>query len=336
MMLKRLHLPFAILFLLFASLCLANSKIIWNKPSKWNAGLPNSIQVFQTNSSFASGILTTAAYCLFDLSDSDLELKVVSSPDGTAKTPLEFAQEETHHVYMVSNGGFFDTTHLVTVGLVISEGKFIGTDSGKKIQLYNGKNVTYYPMRGAFGVDANGKADIGWTYSLLHVKSDVWFYPEPSPNCFKCPPQKMPTINFPKGGKAWKVSNAVGGWPVLVKDGAVNVTSEQELTDPALVQTRNPRTAVCITKDKKIVVMAVDGRYTLSSGVLLSELAEVLQELGCEEALNLDGGGSTALIVNGFLTNRPSDAAGMRHVTSAVMLVSKTKLKEDHKQVLEI
>ncbi len=335
-MLKHLHFPFAFLFLLSASLLLANSQIIWNKPSNWNAGLPSSVQVFQTNSSFAKGILTTAAYCLFDLNDSDLELKVVSSPNGTAKTPLEFAQEEPHHVYMVSNGGFFDMTRLVTVGLVISEGKFIGSDSGKKIELYNGKNTTYYPVRAAFGVDANGKAEIGWTYSLFHIKSDVWFYPEPSPNCFGCQPKKAPTRTSPQGGKSWKVPNAIGGWPVLVRNGAVNVTSEQELTDPGLVQTRNPRTAVCITKDKKIIVMAVDGRYTLSSGVVLSELAEALQDLGCEDAMNLDGGGSTALIVNGFLTNRPSDAGGMRHVTSALMLVSKTKLKDHTKQVLSM
>jgi len=315
---------------ILCSLLALASSVIWNKPSAWNTGLPASIQVFQTNSSFAPKILTTASYCLFDLSDPDLELKVVSAPNGTAKTPLQFAEEEPNHVYMVANGGFFDMTHRIASSLVISEGEFKGSAPPEQNGTYHGHKVHYRPTPGALGIYPNGTVEIAWTYGIHHNVTDVWAYPQPSPNCFGCEPQPLPNGTFPVGGKAWKVENALGGGPVLMKNGAVNITAEQELISAGIIQARNPRTVVCVTKDKKVVVMAVDGRYSLSSGVLLNEVAEVLQDLGCEEALNLDGGGSTALVVNGILTNRPSDPTGMRRVTNALMLVSKTKPKNLH------
>jgi len=323
-------------FLPFFLFSLTASQVIWNKPANWNAGLPDSIQVFQTNSSFAPHILTTASYCLFDLSDPDLELKVVIAPNRTAKTPLQFAEEEPNHVYMVSNGGFFDMAKLTSSSLVISEGVFKASALPEQNGSYHGHKVHYYPTPGALGIYENGTVEVAWTYGIHHNISDIWAYPEPNDICLGCEPKSMPSGSFPSGGKSWKVKNAIGGGPVLMKNGSINITSEQELISAAITGARNPRTVLCITKDKKMIVMAVDGRYSLSSGVLLNEVAEILQDLGCEDALNLDGGGSTALVVNGFVTNHPSDASGMRHVTNALILVSKTKPKDLKKDIVII
>ncbi len=53
----------------------------------------------------------------------------------------------------------------------------------------------------------------------------------------------------------------------------------------------------------------------------LAELTEILRKLGAVEALNLDGGGSTTLVVRGTIANRPSDAAGERPVANALLLL---------------
>jgi len=75
----------------------------------------------------------------------------------------------------------------------------------------------------------------------------------------------------------------------------------------------HPRTAIGIDSDTgKILLVVVDGRSEFSSGYTLVELAELMVQLGAEEALNLDGGGSSTMAVTppgGALTvaNAPSD-----------------------------
>jgi exopolysaccharide biosynthesis protein len=84
---------------------------------------------------------------------------------------------------------------------------------------------------------------------------------------------------------------------------------------------RAPRTAVCTTSNGTILLVTVDGRQPgYSVGWTPRELADYLISIDCRDALNLDGGGSTALAVNGMLANRPSDASGQRSVGSALFV----------------
>ncbi|MEU5722803.1 phosphodiester glycosidase family protein [Micromonospora sp. NPDC047738] len=69
---------------------------------------------------------------------------------------------------------------------------------------------------------------------------------------------------------------------------------------------RNPRTIAGTTRDGKIVLATIDGRQTTSVGTTMDETAAVAQALGMSDAVNLDGGGSTAMSVEGALVNRPS------------------------------
>ncbi|WP_408630987.1 phosphodiester glycosidase family protein [Micromonospora inositola] len=69
---------------------------------------------------------------------------------------------------------------------------------------------------------------------------------------------------------------------------------------------RNPRTIAGTTRDGKIVLATIDGRQTTSVGTTMDETAAVAQALGMDDAINLDGGGSTAMSVEGALVNRPS------------------------------
>jgi exopolysaccharide biosynthesis protein len=69
---------------------------------------------------------------------------------------------------------------------------------------------------------------------------------------------------------------------------------------------RNPRTIAGTTRDGRIVLATIDGRQSTSVGTTMDETAAVADALGMHDAVNLDGGGSTAMSVEGELVNRPS------------------------------
>ena len=85
---------------------------------------------------------------------------------------------------------------------------------------------------------------------------------------------------------------------------------------------RHPRTAIAVTSDRKVLLITVDGRQPgYSVGMTLVELTALLSRLGAREAINVDGGGSTTMVVNGRVANRPSDATGERPVANAIGVV---------------
>jgi uncharacterized protein YigE (DUF2233 family) len=113
---------------------------------------------------------------------------------------------------------------------------------------------------------------------------------------------------------------AVGGGPRLVKDGKVNVTSVEEQFKPDVAFGRAPRTAVGVTDDGKLLLIAVTGRQAYHSiGVTLEELAHIALELGAKDAMNLDGGGSSTIVVRDYVMNTPSDGTE-RKVADAILV----------------
>jgi len=117
---------------------------------------------------------------------------------------------------------------------------------------------------------------------------------------------------------------AVGGYPVLLRGGAV--TADVDTAGSASFRGVNPRTAAGVAADGGLVLVTVDGRQPgHSDGATLRETAELLQAMGAVDALNLDGGGSTTMVVRGAgdrlaVVNRPSDTAGERPVANALAL----------------
>lgn len=111
----------------------------------------------------------------------------------------------------------------------------------------------------------------------------------------------------------------VGGFPVLLRNGAV-VEHGSEVR-PSFGETRHPRTAVGRSADgRRTLLVVVDGRQASYRGMSLAELATLMRELGAAEALNLDGGGSSALVVRGAVVSHPSDRQGERPVGDALAL----------------
>ena len=114
--------------------------------------------------------------------------------------------------------------------------------------------------------------------------------------------------------------DAVAGVPQLIKNGKIDITWEEEKSSKSFVETRHPRTAVAKLKDGKFLMITVDGRTESSGGIGLQDLAEYLLSLGATDAMNLDGGGSTTMFVDGKVVNHPSDKEGERKVSDAILV----------------
>lgn len=124
---------------------------------------------------------------------------------------------------------------------------------------------------------------------------------------------------LPVRGAPGAVAEMVGGFPLLIVDG-VDVLDRIPSIRPAFAEARHPRTAVGIRADGTVLLVVVDGRRPEHSvGMTLPELSALLRELGAVDALNLDGGGSTTLVLRGEVANRPSDPAE-RPVTNALVV----------------
>lgn len=116
----------------------------------------------------------------------------------------------------------------------------------------------------------------------------------------------------------------IGGGPMLVQGARMVVDSMAVIEGVAesFLTTRHPRSAIGWNADQsKIWLVVVDGRQEHSAGMSLQELSQFFLMIGATEALNLDGGGSSAIIADGKVLNSPSDPTGERRVTNALLLV---------------
>ncbi|EAX47464.1 Exopolysaccharide biosynthesis protein [Thermosinus carboxydivorans Nor1] len=123
-------------------------------------------------------------------------------------------------------------------------------------------------------------------------------------------------------GPVWdKTVHALGAGPMLLKNGSIYLTTKIEEFGSDVAGGRAPRTALGLTKDGRVLLVVVDGRQPTSAGMTLLELALFLQELGAVDAMNLDGGGSSEMVINDKVVNKPSDGRE-RKVGSALAVIS--------------
>ncbi|MDT7538914.1 MAG: hypothetical protein QOI82_2499 [Actinomycetota bacterium] len=126
------------------------------------------------------------------------------------------------------------------------------------------------------------------------------------------PAQLTQSLGFPGA------VDVLGGNPVLILNG---IEQYQDLNGADAFFERQPRTAVGVTADGRMLLVVVDGRQPgYSVGMTLQELADLMASLGAQNAINLDGGGSSAMWVNGLRVNRPSDGFE-RGVGSALVVL---------------
>ncbi len=122
---------------------------------------------------------------------------------------------------------------------------------------------------------------------------------------------------------AWQeMDYIVGGAPALFLRGRSLLEGNEEKTRAGFDTERHPRTAVCLRGDGTWVFVVVDGRQPeLSIGMDLKELSALLLSMGCVDALNLDGGGSSTFYYQGKVVNSPSDTTKDRPVSDAIVIL---------------
>jgi len=174
----------------------------------------------------------------------------------------------------------------------------------------SGRVVTPPSKQPVFAIDSSGKPRIG----VLTAPDTLYSTDDP----------RLASVSL----APLHPMEAVGGRPRLVKDSAIVPEVDTE-GQPGFANGRHPRTAVGIASNgRRLFVLVVDGRRAgYSDGMTLRELADLMLSLGARDALNLDGGGSTAMIVENPATrqlevvNRPSDATGERTVGDALAII---------------
>jgi hypothetical protein len=118
-----------------------------------------------------------------------------------------------------------------------------------------------------------------------------------------------------------RAHSALGAGPLLLAGGQVVLRPELESISRVFTEARHPRTAVASRPDGTLLFVTVDGRQPgWSVGMTLAELVELLRGLGATDAVNLDGGGSTTMVIHGETVNRTSDPTGDRANGDAILL----------------
>ncbi len=151
-----------------------------------------------------------------------------------------------------------------------------------------------------------------------------------------CPAGSAPTGKTPPGSvapgsapadcaasdAAWaEAADAIAGGPLLLAGGVPLADAAAESFSRVFCLARHPRTALGVRADGTLLLLVVDGRDGAHSvGMSLPELTALLVELGAVDAINLDGGGSTTMVVGGEVVNRPSDRLGERENADALLV----------------
>ena len=245
---------------------------------------------------------------IIDPRDPDVDLNVIVSEDiDRRETLTQFSQNKKARV--VVNGGYFliDKTPTEHVGLLYVNNRTVAPATRSVLR----NNKRYFTARGALGFLDDGGIDIAWVTS----RNDSLFnFPEPLENQ---PEEPVDSFDYSKS-ETWEVDDAIHAGPVLMHDGKIRVTSNEEVFFGSTIPNIHPRTAAGYRNSGELVLLVVDGRQVDSRGVDLQELAILMRDLGCVEAINLDGGGSSAMVVDGKLLNRPAGTTSQREVMSAI------------------
>ena len=223
------------------------------------------------------------------------------------------------------------------MNVVIKDGKLVGYNI-HSIPGRGKDTLTYWhPFRSAIGIYKKRYTDVTWLFtdSSKHFAYAAQLPVQPvkdsnikySLNDFlnQLPPLSGISRQGMKMHMRWKMQTAVGGGPVLLQNGEIKITNEEErMFTGNAINDKHPRTAMGYTKDNKLIILVVQGRFPgIAEGATLTQEAQILKDLGCWEALNLDGGGSSCMLVNGKETIKPSDITGQRPVPAVFIIRNK-------------
>lgn len=214
------------------------------------------------------------------------------------------------------NGGFFD----VTTGASYSALANPDILYAKNIASVVRDSRTYYLTRGFWSIEETRDMAVDWIYHFGNRVIDIYRFASPLNNAQGTPVPAPSPLN---GAAMYEIKAGAGGGPVLIKNNQIRVTYTEEVfwgSGVGLIN-RDPRSAIGFTADKRVILFVADGRQTISEGLSLNELATVLKDLGCTDAMNLDGGGSSQMAVSTTLVNKPEGGTFQRAIPTMVSVV---------------
>lgn len=309
---------FLIAFLMFAGHVMSQTN--WVQIDNQYGGLPASFHVYKSTDKI-DGKPNVMYYAIADLNDPGLKFSSDTSK-GRRLTPAQYYEKNPDAVLIV-NACFFSFATNENLNLVVKDGEVVSRDPGR-LEAKGADSGKYaYPFIGTFGITRSGKPDIAWVATATESQK---VFASQTPVNYILTPEKELKRRFllKKEGRnfsRWKVQTALGGGPVLVQNGEVKVTNNEERKFAGkAIADRHPRTAVGYTKDNKVIVFVCEGRSETAAGLTLTEVANFMKELGCVEALNWDGGGSTCMLINGKEVNTPSSNGVQRPVPSVFVI----------------
>ncbi len=280
--------------------------IIWRNITA-NYTLPNGIRVFE-------GTRISPKLKVFYI-DADLnrpELSIRPYIRGSKLTVKNF--NNTVGAYASVNGGFFDKSNVYSAVVYPKELK------AKNVSALTRNNKPYPVIRSLFSMKNDRSLSVDWIYHIGNYYNEIFTFPVPLAYIRNDPtPKKAPS---PDAGNIYHdILTGIGGGPVLIKKGAIKVTYDEEIVWGSGVgyDNRDPRTAVGYTANKHVILLVTDGRdVNKSEGVGLPELAEIMSNLVCVEAINLDGGGSSQMAIGNSFVNNPSEQRVVPSILSIV------------------
>ncbi len=159
------------------------------------------------------------------------------------------------------------------------------------------------PKYGAIAVIENGQiAKI--STSVVEIPEDGFVVSGPAEKINNLFGQKNLRLETTYPSEFEKSNHIIGGGPYLVKNKQIYVdVQEQKLN---AINGRNPRSAIGYTESGELIIVTVDGREQKSVGMTLWQLAKLMKDFDCYNAMNFDGGGSSVMYVNGQIANTPA------------------------------
>jgi len=310
---------YKLLFLFLTCSLSSIAQLKWQNVDSLYQPLPSSVHIYFSNDSL-DGAPNIAYYLEADIKDKNLNFATAVG-NGKRYTPTQYYNQENKPLVVV-NCTFFEFVHNSNINLVVNNGKILAYNRDTF------KTKEHFP--GAIGITKKRTADVAWTFTDSSKKRPYAFQVPIGPvedkaGTFTIKQAKNLNSVVPNARlKKWKVQTAVGGGPVLLQSGQVKITNNEELKFLGKsAKVKHPRTTMGYTKDGKLIILMFQGRAPgIAEGASLEQEAKVLQSLGCWEALNLDGGGSSCLLINGKETIKPSDKQGQRPVPAVFMIRS--------------
>jgi len=297
-------------------------KLGWTNIEKTFGDLPNHIAVYKSPSTLQNK-QAVAYIAIGDMSKATFDILGDIGYDETAKgygsktvnTLTQFYTKTPKPIIINAGLFYYANAFYFSQNLVVKNGVMLAPN-----QNYYSKDwVTIWnPTLGAFSQMQDNSFKTSWTY--FSNTGINYSYNKPADNALTKAPLAVPSATFPETATVLNAKTSIGGVGVLVKNGEIKNTYVEEMLDVSSTSNQ-PRTAIGITADKKMVLFVCEGRNVTAgvAGLTTLDVANVMKALGCVEALNLDGGGSSGMLVNGKQTIKPSGGS-QRAVLTGVSL----------------